>query len=122
MSLGFKRLNSSHVLKPSPSLRPTQPPTQWSSGVLFLRIKRPERECGHSTPCNTSLPATCRDYYTCALYRPLSSYCYFWLQVYRQMELSGNEGDNPSLVTAVSSAYRYTLSVAMLFDTLFACC
>jgi hypothetical protein len=39
----------------TPTLRPTQPPTQWVPGTIFPEIKRPEREVDHSS-LSTPLP------------------------------------------------------------------
>jgi hypothetical protein len=33
-----------------PALGLTQPPIQWVTGTLFLRVKRPEREADHLPP------------------------------------------------------------------------
>jgi hypothetical protein len=35
--------------------RPTQPPIQWSSGALSLRVKRPGREADHSPPSSAEV-------------------------------------------------------------------
>jgi hypothetical protein len=38
-----------------PALRPTQLPIQWVPGALFLGVKRPGREAGHSLPSSAEV-------------------------------------------------------------------
>jgi hypothetical protein len=38
-----------------PYLEPTQPPIQWVSGPLSLRVKRPDREADHSPPSSAEV-------------------------------------------------------------------
>jgi hypothetical protein len=45
-----------------PALRPTQPPTLWVPGALFLGIKQPGSEDDHSTPSNAEVKE-CMDLY-----------------------------------------------------------
>jgi hypothetical protein len=37
------------------ALGPTQPPIQWAPGALFLGVKRPGREAGHSPPSSAEV-------------------------------------------------------------------
>jgi hypothetical protein len=37
------------------ALGPTQPPIQWVPGALFLGVKRPGREAGHSSPSSAEV-------------------------------------------------------------------
>jgi len=37
------------------ALEPTQPPTQWVPGALFLGVKRPGREADHSPPSSAEI-------------------------------------------------------------------
>jgi hypothetical protein len=56
------------------ALGPTQPPIQWVSRALSLRIKQPGRKADHSSPSSAQLKRKHWDNFTFNLYLPVTTY------------------------------------------------
>jgi len=96
-------------------VRSTQPLIQWSSRVLFPKIKRPERECGHSSPCSTEFNNRCSSSSLPPTYRQP----YLYLTALLTVTVSYRCTDGRNVQARKVIIRRWSLLLVLLTDTRF---